>query len=85
MLNLLVGCAYCSDQASDGVCAHRDSNGDAVTYAREARIVIVSTGEVGEASARLSVRLTPNCSVNPGPEAVLDFKSTAHSVHICCF
>ena len=82
MLNFLVGRAYCSDQASDGMCEHRDGGEDAVAYSKQAPIIIVSTGE---AAARLSVRLTPNCSVNSGPEAVLDFKATARSVHICCF
>ena len=81
-LNFLVGRAYCSDQASDGMCEHRDGSESAVAYSKHAPIIIVSTGE---ASARLGVRLTPNCSVNSGPEAILDFKAAAHSVHICCF
>ena len=75
-LNFLADSAYCSDQASSA-CSE-----DAVAYSKQAPIIILSTGE---ASARLSVRLTPNCSVNSGPEAVLDFKATAQSVHICCF
>ena len=73
-LNFLVGRAYCNDQASDGMCEHRDGSVDVVAYPKQAPIVIMSTGE---ASTRLSVMLTPNCSVNSGPEAVLDFKATA--------
>ena len=64
------------------MCEHRDGSESAVAYSKHAPIIIVSTGE---ASARLGVRLTPNCSVNSGPEAILDFKAAAHSVHICCF
>ena len=64
------------------MCEHRDGGVDAVAYSEQAPIVIVSTGE---AAARLIVRLTPNCSVNSGPEAVLEFAPSAHAVHICCF
>ena len=81
-LNFLVGRAYCSDQESDEMCEHRDGSELAVAYSKQAPIVIVSTGE---AAARLNVRLTPNCSVNSGPEAVLEFAPTVHAVHICCF
>ena len=81
-LNFLVGRAYCSDQESDDMCEHRDGSELAVAYSKQAPIVIVSTGE---AAARLNVRLTPNCSVNSGPEAVLEFAPTVHAVHICCF
>jgi hypothetical protein len=81
-LNFLIGRAYCSDQGSDDMCEHRDGNELAVTYSKQAPIVIVSTGE---AAATLGVRLTPNCSVDSGPEAVLEFEPTAHAVHICCF
>ena len=69
ILSFLVGRAYCSDQASDGMCEHRDGGESAVAYSKQAPIINVSTGE---ASARLGVRLTPNCSVNSGPEAILD-------------
>ena len=81
-LNFLVSRAYCSDQESDDMCEHRDGSELAVAYSKQAPIVIFSTGE---AAARLNVRLTPNCSVNSGPEAVLEFAPTAHAVRICCF
>ena len=81
-LNFLVGRAYCSDQGSDDMCEHRDGSEQAVAYSKQAPIIIVSTGE---AAAKLGVRLTPYCSVNSGPETILDFEPTARSVHICCF
>ena len=81
-LNFLVGRACCSDQGRDDMCEHRDGSELAMAYSKQAPIVIVSTGE---AAARLSVRLTPNCSVDSGPEVVLEFEPTAHAVHICCF
>ena len=64
------------------MCEHRDGSELAVAYSKQAPIVIVSTGE---AAARLGIMLTPNCPVDSGPEAIVEFEPTANAVHICCF
>ena len=64
------------------MCEHRDGSELAVAYSKQAPIILVSTGR---AATKLGVKLTPNCSMDSGPEAILDFEPTARSVHICCF
>ena len=83
-LNFLVGRAYCSDQEQDSMCEHRDGSEHAITYSKQAPIIIVSTGATA-VRLSLTVRLTPNCPVDDGPEAALEFQPKAHSVHVCCF
>ena len=50
-LNFLVSRAYYSDQASDGMCEHRDGGEAAVAYSKQAPIIIVSTGEASAPSS----------------------------------
>ena len=60
----------------DSMCEHRDGSEHAIAYSKKAPIIIVSTGE---AAVTLTVRLTPNCPVDDGPEGALEFRSKAHS------